>query len=504
MEEFKVYKDTITASQSICDTKLELPVETEILIPDYLPQVFKIVKCFLIPVVLQKQVLTGRLTAEGYLRCVVYYQAEEDGTLCQTEQKIPFTKQVELPTGDFGEASAQVSGETEYVNCRALSGRRIDVRGAFELHVLVAAQTGSDVVTALAGDGVQQKTATLSGTKLVGGAEKLMTAQEAVTFTQQPAAVLSIQPCGSVEETKLLAGKAVLKGAIQADILCRAADGTLFHTMQDVPFNEILDVDGAEEGCGACAWADPTGCTIAQEEGENAAVNLSVTVLLSVRVWRETEYVTVADAFSTQDELELTQGVAVLEQTTLLTETVEAEASGQMPDQSAKLLDALATPLTLQLAEEDGNTVLRGRAVAHVLCGNAAGEIDCYDKACEYTVPGLYEGTPDNWIAQCTAQVAGVSARQTGNEISAGITLQVKGLLLRRAETPVLTGAVCTQPRVKEEDGVALRIYFAQAEEALFDIAKRYAVPPEAIAAANDLAGEALEEPRQLLIPQTV
>ena len=499
-----MYKDTVTASQDICDTKLELPVETEILIPDYLPQVFKIVKCFLIPVVLQKQVLTGRLTAEGYLRCVVYYQAEEDGTLCQTEQKIPFTKQVELPTGDFGEASVQVTGETEYVNCRALSGRRIDVRGAFELHVLVAAQVGGDLITALAGEGVQQKMVTLSGAKLVGSAEKLMTAQETVNFAQQPAAVLSIQPCGVVEETKLLSGKAVLKGAVQADILCRAADGALFHTMQDVPFNEILDLDGADESCQACAWADPTGCTIAQEEGENGAVNLSVTVMLSVRVWRETEYVAVADAFSTQDEMELTEGTVALEQAAVLEEDVDAQASGQMPDQSAKLLDALATPLTLQLVEEEGHTVLRGRAVAHVLCGNAAGEIDCYDKTCEYTVPGIYEGTPADWIALCTAQVAGVTASQQGSEITAGVALKVKGLLMRRAGAQVLTGAVCLQPRTREEDGVALRIYFAQGGEALFDIAKRYAAPPEAIAAANDLAGEVLEEPRQLLIPQTV
>ena len=65
--ELKVYKDTVTAAESICDTKLELPVETEMLIPDYLPQVFKIVKCFVYLVVLQKQVTAGRLTVDGYI-----------------------------------------------------------------------------------------------------------------------------------------------------------------------------------------------------------------------------------------------------------------------------------------------------------------------------------------------------------------------------------------------------------------------------------------------------
>ena len=42
--ELKVFKDTLAAAGGCYDAKAELPVETEILIPDYLPQVFKIVK----------------------------------------------------------------------------------------------------------------------------------------------------------------------------------------------------------------------------------------------------------------------------------------------------------------------------------------------------------------------------------------------------------------------------------------------------------------------------
>ena len=118
--EIKVYKDTVTAAQSICDTKLELPIEAEMLIPDYLPQVFKIVKCFVHLVVLQKQVTAGRLTVDGYLRCVLYYQSEADESLCQAEQKLPFTKQVDIKPGDWGTATVLVSGETEYVNCREI------------------------------------------------------------------------------------------------------------------------------------------------------------------------------------------------------------------------------------------------------------------------------------------------------------------------------------------------------------------------------------------------
>ena len=51
--EWKTYKDSAAAAAAVCDVKSELPVETEILIPDYLPPVFKVVKCFADLVVVQ-------------------------------------------------------------------------------------------------------------------------------------------------------------------------------------------------------------------------------------------------------------------------------------------------------------------------------------------------------------------------------------------------------------------------------------------------------------------
>ena len=137
--ELKVFKDTIASYGGRWETRLELPVETEILIPDYLPAVFKIVKCLITPVVLQNRVSGGRWQSEGYLRCTVYYQSEEPGTrLLRTEQKFAFEKLVELPAGQYADGPAQVWGEPEYCNCRAVSEHRIDLRGAYILCAAVA------------------------------------------------------------------------------------------------------------------------------------------------------------------------------------------------------------------------------------------------------------------------------------------------------------------------------------------------------------------------------
>ena len=80
--ELKIFRDTLPQAGTSCTVKAELPLETEILISDYLPPVFKLVKCFAKPVVLQKQLQPGRLTLEGYLRCTVFYQGEDGAGLC--------------------------------------------------------------------------------------------------------------------------------------------------------------------------------------------------------------------------------------------------------------------------------------------------------------------------------------------------------------------------------------------------------------------------------------
>ena len=81
--ELKIFRDTLPQGGAGCTVKAELPLETEIRISDDLPPVGKLVKCFVRPVVLQRQLQPGRLTLEGYLRCTVFYQSEAEKGLCQ-------------------------------------------------------------------------------------------------------------------------------------------------------------------------------------------------------------------------------------------------------------------------------------------------------------------------------------------------------------------------------------------------------------------------------------
>lgn len=503
----KAYQDTVMTAQNICETKLELPVETEILIPDYLPQVFKIVKCFAHPVVLQKQVMVGRLSVEGYLRCMVYYQAEGEDGLCQTEQKLPFTKQIELKETANTAAVIQVSGEPEYLNCRAVSGRRVDVRGAYVLNVCASAQMENEIITALAGGGIEQKSCELNGIASIGVQEKLITAEENIAFEKTPFMILSTQCRGEVSEIKLLTGKAVIKGTLSADILYRSAPGNeLLHEHKQAPFNTVMDLDGVDEGCKAFALAEPTGCTItAGPDAETDQNVLSITALIQVRAYREINQVAVLDAFSTQNEIALNTGRRSLE---FVLDEIDSSFDmgtvGTLPDEQARVLETWATPLSLETVEQEGGSVLRCRIMLHLLCQNALGELDCYDKLCEEDLPGLYPYSPQNLMVQYAVAIQETAARSSREETEGRAVVHVKALVTGYRSYEVLQEVHTVGLKEQRDGDIALRIYFAQSGEELFDIAKRYAASPQAIAAANQLKSEILEEPCKLLIPSSL
>ncbi|MEG0768416.1 MAG: DUF3794 domain-containing protein [Ruthenibacterium sp.] len=499
--EIKMYNDTVTAAVAVCDAKLELPIETEILVPDYLPQVFKIVKCFVHLVVLQKQMSAARLTLEGYLRLTVFYQSDGEDALCQTEQKLPFAKQLDIAQGDFFGADVAVGGETEYINCRAVNQRRIDVRGAYALSVTANAQGTDEVITALSDGGIEQKTEVLESLRTLGVQEKLMTAEESIVFESQPEAVLDIACAGKVQEIKLLSGKAVLKGTIDADVLYRAAG--LQHLAKEVPFNEIIEVEGADEGCGSIAFVEPTGCTLLA--GDDGKMTLTVTALLHIKVYRATEVVAVCEAFSTQYETQLTFNTIYTEKKVDAFDVqIEATAEGLIADEQTQILAAFAMPMQPELLQEGEKTSLRGRVLAHILCRNALGEIDCYDKVCEYILPGGYAFPREQLILTARAAVVQVSAKKTGGTASATVLLRVSGLVTLRCAHTVLQQVACGEPLQRTDGNIALRIYYAEQGEPLFDIARRYAVSPGAIAAVNNLAGDTVEQKTQLLVPSSL
>lgn len=507
--ELKVFRDVLPAAGADCTAKAELPLETELLISDYLPPVQRIVKCFAKPVVLQKQLAPGRLTLEGYLRCTVYYQGEEGAGLCQTEQKLPFTKALELPSFAATAWTACVEGQTEYLNCRAVNPRRIEVRGAYGLVVSVHAQLSTEVITALSEGGIEQKPVTLAGVRRAATLEKLVTIEGALTFPKPPAAILDITGTAEVRELKRMQGKAVAKGVLH--VLCgwRAeGDAALRSQTADLPFNQILDADGLSEDCRCLCVLEPVGFAAAEgetTEDGSASTTLTATAMLRLSGWRPYQLQCVADAFSTRFETTLTpQTLATESLLCALDETTVLRGSGPLPDAGAHILACFASFGPVSLTRQEGRAVLTARAVVSAFAENTLGEMECYEKALDYALP-LPADLPEDADAypECWLSVQDLQCASAGGALDVSLTVRAEGAVLAR-QTASLVGAVeLGDPLAPADPEVSLRICYAQPGEELFAIARRYHVSPGQMLAANDLPDTTarLDEARRLLVP---
>ena len=505
--ELKIFRDTMPAAGAGCVVRAELPVETEILISDYLPPVFKLVKCFARPVVLQKQLQPGRLTLEGYLRCTVYYQGEENAGLCQTEQKLPFTRVLELPEFDFTAWTATVEGQTEYLNSRAVNPRRIEVRGAYGLVASVRTQCKTEVITALADCGVEQKLSALAGMRRTVVLDKLLTAEGELSFPQPPAAILDISGSAEVRELKILHNKAVVKGELRALCAWRAeGDPTLRSQSVTLNFQQVADAEGLSEDCRCFCIAEPVGFSAEQGEGGEPG-RLTATLLLRLRGWRPYQLQWVADAFSTRYETMLTpQELAADTLVCALNETVTLTGSGPLPDAGAKILACFASFGPLSLVRKEENWALTARTVVTAFAEKSLNELESYEKPLEFSlpIPELTDAEADCW-PECWLTAENLQCVSAGGALDVSLTVRAEGAILCRKVWDGVGNIALGEPLAPEDPEISLRICYAQAGEELFGIAKRFHVSPGRMLAANELdeGTERLPQAVRLLVPGT-
>lgn len=503
--ELKIFRDTMPQAGTVCTVKAELPLETEILVSDYLPPVFKLVKCFAKPVILQKQLQPGRLTLEGYLRCTVYYQGEEGTGLCQTEQKLPFTKQLELPEFDFTAWTAVVEGQTEYLNSRVVNPRRMEVRGAVGLVATVRTQNKAEVITALADGGIEQQLDTLQGVRSIAMLDKLISAEGELAFPSPPTAVLDIAGTATAQEVRLLSGKAVVKGEVRVQCAWRAEQETELQSLSTtLPFQQVLDVDGLTEDCKCLCVVEPVGFSLTEGQPD-AAGTLSASLMLHLRAWRSYQLQYAADAFSTRFETELVpQELAAEELVCLLNATTTVSGSGPLPDAGAKILACFASIGPAQLLWQGRSWALTARVVVTAFGENSLAELESYEKTLELALP-LPTDAPEEAVLypECWLSTENLQCRCTGGALDVSVTVRVEGAVLRRSVSSCVGNIALGEKLAPADPEISLRIYYAQAGEELFAIAKHYHVSPGQMLAANDLAEgtTTIDKARRLLVP---
>ncbi|MGN0693010.1 MAG: DUF3794 domain-containing protein [Oscillospiraceae bacterium] len=287
----KINTEQLCSREIICKTAKEQPIELDYILPDYYPEIFRIIRCSACPTVTSCSVNGDRLTYELCVELKVIYCGGSGMNIRTVERRMNYSGSVDLEDNGMLPA-ARVVPSVEYINCRAVTGRRIDIHGAVSVSVTVTAEKMRSVISDVFGCGVLLKKQQITCPSPEIYAEKRVTVSERIDLGSEKPPISDILRCSAIvltSENKAIANKLAVKGDIKVNMLytCRGDDGDTAQpeAMQfTVPYSQIMDMDGLDDRYEVRSSVTVSGCELRpeSEDGSGDARSVECEVILLI------------------------------------------------------------------------------------------------------------------------------------------------------------------------------------------------------------------------------
>lgn len=303
--DLKVNHEILTATEVVFDGLQEQSVELDYLLPDYYPDIFKIIKCIMKPRILSYSVNGSKVTCEMSVSIKVMYCSENSSGVRCIDQKLNYSKLI-----DIGKAAenpvVSCTARSDYVNCRAVSSKRLDIRGAVSIKLRVSADVRQEVVSDAFGMGIQLKkqpvsyaAARLHATKLLNISEELDLGMSKPPLTE----VVRSDAVIASYDKKIIANKLIVKGEAYVNLLysCMKDGSESLEAMQFMlPFSQIVDMEGVDQRFECYIGITVTSCEISHGgDEERKKLMCEMSLMIACRAYRTATVNLVSDAYST-------------------------------------------------------------------------------------------------------------------------------------------------------------------------------------------------------------
>lgn len=318
--ELELKKACFDAYEAAGELTLTQEETAETIVPDYCPDIARIIETTGKVFLHSREMRDGRAEISGTVRVTVLYTPEGEGGIRTLEFAMPFT--VETDGRSLPDCAALLADtEPELLETRMLNPRKV-----FTHCKLVTRLTGYQrrplcfCTDAEAGPElcIEKKQEQQHAIVLTHIAEKDFTFSEQMDLSpgrEGAAEILTSWVNSTVTETKIVGSKLLFKGIFTVSLLYRTADGRCCAASGELPFSQILEVEGAPEGAEPSVRLQFTGADLQVDGADAEGREIAVTLYLhATALLRQTQELTLlSDLYSTA--YDLTYDAAPLELT---------------------------------------------------------------------------------------------------------------------------------------------------------------------------------------------
>lgn len=495
--------------ETALETTAEQSVEADVTLPDYCPEIRKILRCSVAADVVSVQTSHGKVTVQGNATVKVIYVGE-NGNISSFENVQPLQKTVESDVIN-SESSVDVRINVDYVNGRAVSPRRIDVRAMTTFVICVKRKREETVLCRADGCGIQTKSEEHVFSNLVGLCTKGFNLTEVIEISDSKnpvSQILNTSAYAFVNDVKVINNKILIKGdcAVKIHYLCENKD-TVDFVEHSIPISQIIEVDGVSENSAGSLSLKVTSCETSGKvdtSGMMRLLDLNIRVSASFVAYDDVSLEMITDAYSTSKELKNTvksleiSKVSKKFDTTFINKVV-VESIGVSVD---SVLGVWCSDLKCSSALKGKSCVLSGNYQATVLYKDSEGQAGIVQKPVDFEYEiGLSDEVsgiscqPSLQIAASSCALAGESKLEIKTEINAC------GIILENKIVRYVSDIEVLDDIRNSSDGCALTIYFSDENEKVWNIAKKYKTTVRAVMDENALEDDTVTSRRFLLIP---
>lgn len=507
--EMKCNKFDIVTEKKIFDQVIEQSIDADFNLPEYLPEISRVLKCTSTPMLISKSCEGSTLGIEGEESILVIY-SDSTGSISSFEYVIPFAKSVELPSSNLG--FVKVSLKTNYLNYRPTGKRKIDVHGAIGINICALYNDGLPVVTDLCGNGIEVQKEKVALTCPCGYFDKSIIIDEELELNDGAPPISSIiryKATAEIEECKIISGKIITKGEMKLHTVylsentkgCQKFDAI-------IPFTQIIDAGGTDDTCECEAGVTVSSLELkprANAAGEVCVLNLEAKLCIIAKTHCEQSFEIVTDTFSTLYECEqetkdvyYTKLLEITEEKFLCKKVLEF-TQGTLSQVVDMWCEVQSTPIK----QSESGYSISGTVTVCILGYDSDETAVYFEKPIDFSFPCKINASGENLTIIPNVKTRDCSyVLQEDDKLEVRIELEVRNEVYAENKVCAITDAKFCEDKKKENNkGYALVVYYSTSDELIWDIAKRYNTSVESIKKANGLDCEQITEGKMLLIP---
>ncbi len=493
----------------VFDGSFEAPIDTEYNLPDYCPEIQKILKCQVTPEISSYLVTDDTLTCDGVCDIrVLYLDAKGDAVRCCDFTK-DFSASVKVRATEE-KAVAWVRAAAEHVTCRAVSARRIDLHLAVSVRALAVVQKQEQITCSLEDPSIEKLTSTHQASKAVNAVCHQFTVEDTLQLKNGKPPIESIlrkNVSCRVRECRFAEGGMEVSGTVDVSFLyLSAVDGSQVEKMSaSVDFSQLIECMGAEEGC-ICDMKAMVGESAIQpredDVGEYTSANVLAKIFLVAFLYQSCEVEMIDDAYSVKAPLEMRYSQSAF----TLVQGVHSEvlkkkcALSVQEDEIEKILDLWCEQDDVQSSCDKGKLSYRVRYTLCMLYLGSQGRVLYTERSFDYNCATELDDVQAKGSETSSRTEVWEYRIADKNTVEVSVETGVSTFLFSRSTAKFLTSAAIDENAKGFETGARLLVYYASAGERLWDIAKTHRALLSDLRSQNDLYDEVIPEDRPIII----